>query len=261
MTSQIAPGTLLPVATDVTMLRLAGRAGTQLQLIPNQRDHQYTWSPEIQDPHTQQRKILASDVDVQLMWLTAQKPINNAPLVYWSVNLGHGENVYGLPMLNSLGAAAPELFSTQFGGWLLPQRGLRLRLPARQLFFHFFVPPEAEPPPEPVVPGGAPCSIQISVQPCQGLEPHMLPLTDSLFAQNPQPGAPAQLPLGATEMRISDPTTGLPFAGAELVYFYDVTGSPANIGGTLMALFAEWRPIPVFAAFWSPDELAQVSFR
>ena len=232
-----------------------------IALVPGERNNQYSWAPFVRDGGGSQRS-LASDVDVQIMWVAATKPINNPPLVYWRIEYGHGEQVYGLPLRSSLGAV-PALFNTQDGGWVLPQRGLRIRLPTRECRFYFFTPPEAEPPPEPVVPGGAPCSLQISVQPCSGLDPQNLPLTDAMFAQDLLlgPVAPSQLPLGATEMRLSDPTNGVAFGAGEQVAFYDVTGAAAGTGPVNMADFAQWAPIPIFAAFWAADELAQISYR
>jgi hypothetical protein len=264
LTTPVYPGTTIPVATAVSLVQLAGRGGTTISLIPGERNSQYAWSPFVRDPNTGGEKPIASDIDLQMMWVEAEKPINNAPLVYWRVEYGHGETVYGLPMVSSLGAAAPELFNTQGGGgWMLPQRGLRLRLPARQLRITFFTPTMAEPPPEPAVPGGAPCKLQVSVQPCSGLHPQQLPVTDALFGQSlvVPPVVPAQLPLGATEMRLCDPTDGGAFGAGEQVAFYDITGAPAGLGPVNMALFANWTPIPIFAAFWASDQAAQVSYR
>jgi hypothetical protein len=260
MTTPIYPGTALAIPQAISLLGLAGRAGTVLSLVPGARNTQYSWSPFVRDSAGVSRP-LASDIDLQIMWLTAEKPINNPPLVYWRIEYGHGEQVYGVPMPSSLGLA-PDLFNAQ-PGWMLPQRGLRLRLPARECRFHFFTPAIAEPPPEPVIPGGAPCHLQISVQPCSGLSPQQLPVTDAMFAQDlvSGPGVPSQLPLGATEMRLRDPTNGVAFGGGEQVAFFDVTGAPSGVGPVPMALYAEWVPIPMFAAFWSADEATQVSFR
>lgn len=263
MTTPIYRGTRIPIPASLSLLELAGRGGTTLDLIPGERNTQYSWSPFVRDPHTDSERPVASDIDLQLMWLKAEKPINNPPLVFWRIEYGHGETVYGLPMVSSLGAAAPELFNTQAGGWMLPQRGMRMRLPSRQLRIQFFTPPLAEPPPEPAVPGGAPCTLQVSVQPCDGLHPQQLPITDAMFGQSlaVPPFIPAQLPLGATEMRMSDPTNGGSFGGVEQIQFYDVTGAPAGLGPVNMALFALWTPIPIFAAFWASDQAAQVSYR
>lgn len=265
MTTPIYSGTALPIPASQSLLELAGRAGTNLELIPGQRNTQYSWSPYVRAADGKQR-ALASDVDLQVMWLQATKPINNPPLVYWRIEYGHGENVYGLPMRSALSgpSVTPEFNTQADGGWLLPNRGLRLRLPTRDCRVHFFTPAEAEPPPEPVVPGGAPCTLQVSVQPCFGLGAQQLPVTDGMFAQVVSPaliGTPAQLPLGASEMRLCDPTTGQAFAAGEQVAFYDVTGAPMAAGPQAMALFALWTPIPIFAAFWAAGELAQVSYR
>jgi hypothetical protein len=264
VTTPVYPGTRIPIPASLSLLELAGRGGTTLELAPGERNSQYSWAPFVRDQHGSERP-LASDIDLQMMWLKAEKPANNPPLVYWRVEYGHGETVYGLPMGSSLGLAAPELFNTQGGGgWMLPQRGLRLRMPARQCRFTFYTPPVAAPPPEPAIPGGAPCVLQISVQPCSGLEPQQLPVTDGMFGQDlliPGNAVPSQLPLGASEMRLSDPTNGGSFGGVEQVAFYDITGAPSGLGSVNMALFATWTPIPIFAAFWASDQAAQVSYR
>jgi hypothetical protein len=264
LTTPVYPGSKLPIPAALSLLELAGRAGTTLSLVPGERNAQFAWAPFVRDLYGSERPV-ATDIDLQMMWVTATKPINNPPLVYWRVEYGHGESVYGLPMQSSLGSASPDLFNTQAGGsWMLPQRGLRLRLPARQCRFTFFTPAESAPPPEPVVPGGAPCTLQISVQPCFGLAAQQLPVTDAMFAQDlliAGNAVPSQLPLGASEMRLSDPTNGGAFGGGEQVAFFDITGAPSGLGPVNMALFADWTPIPIFAAFWAADELAQVSYR
>jgi hypothetical protein len=258
----IYPGSKVPIPASQSLVELAGRAGTTLELAPGDRNTQYAWEPFVPDVQTGKQRALASDVDLQIQWVKATKPINNPPLVYWRLEYGHGEATYGLPMRSSLGVA-PDLFNTQ-PGWILPNRGLRLRLPTRACRFHFFTPAESEPPPEPVEPGGAPCTLQISVQPCFGLGSQQLPVTDGMIAQIIAPvldGTPSQLPLGATEMRLVDPTTGQAFPGLETVAFYDVTGAPMAAGPQSASLYALWTPIPLFAAFWAMDELAQVSYR
>jgi hypothetical protein len=131
---------------------------------------------------------------------------------------------------------------------------LRLRLPARQLKVVFFVPLSALPP----GPSTAACEIQVSVQPCAGMHAPQVPRTDMQFL-SVAPGVPSQLPMGATEMRASVPTTGQPFAAAEQIEFTDVTG--ANPIAVNLSAFADWRPIPIFAAFWRSDANAQVSYR
>lgn len=262
MTTPVYSGTKLPIPATISLLELAGRAGTTLDLIPGERNTQFSWSPFLRNPATGGEQPVATDIDLQMMWVTAEKPINNAPLVYWRINYGHGEAVFELPMYSSLGAAAPELFNAQ--SWMLPQRGLRLRLPARQCRFTFFTPPMAEPPPEPAAPGGAPCKLQISVQPCFGLAAQQLPITDGMFGQDlviPGNAVPTQLPLGASEMKLCDPTNGGSFGGIEAVQFYDITGAPSGLAPVPMGLFANWTPIPIFAAFWASDQAAQVSYR
>jgi hypothetical protein len=280
VTSAYAYGSRIPLGPG-KCIELAGRGGTQLTLLPGgppfgiDAQQQYTWTPEVVlpppiDPRDVNAKRIAklpSDYDVQILWLSAEKPINNPPYVFWRLEYGHGESVYDLPF-RSFGPppAGSPVFPVQVG-WMLPQRGLRLRVPARELRFNFFVPPVAEPPPEPVVPGGAPCVIQISVQPCNGMTPEQLPITDMVYGGDPA----AQLPLGATEMRFSDPNSGLSYAAATAyVQFWDVTG--AAVGGPVdTSLYGAWAPIPIFAAFWQPtafggdppvaEQVLQVSYR
>lgn len=256
MSAPVYPGTRIPLIAARSELQLAGRAGYTIALLPGGRDHQFSFTPEAQDCNF---KAPAGDLDLQIMWVKAEKPENNPPLVYWRIEYGHGECTYGVPQFSSLGAAAPELFNTRFG-WMLPQRGLRLRFPARAIKLFFFVPPTA-PPPEPVLPGGAPCTLQVSVQPCFGMEPQRLPLTDCMFADPVLPGNPVQFPLGATEMRFCDPISGLPFAASEEVTFYDITGTATGAPVGLVSL-GDWLPIPMFAAFWAAmDAATQASYR
>jgi hypothetical protein len=260
LTTPVYPGTKLPIPANLSLMELAGRAGTTVHLIPGEFNTQYSWAPFLRDEHTGHERPIATDIDLQLMWVQADRPANNSPLVYWRIEYGHGESVYGLPMRSSLGAGAPELFNTN--SWMLPQRGMRLRLPARQCRFTFYTPPLA-PLPEPVVIGGAPCTLQISVQPCVGLAAQQLPMTDAAYGTDiviPGNAIPSQLPLGATEMRLCDPQNGGAWGGLEQIQFYDVCGF-ANGGSVNMALFANWTPIPIFAAFWASDQAVQVSYR
>ena len=255
MTTPVYRGTPLPLIVGRPVLELAGRAGYTLALEPGREDHQFSWSPEARDVNN---AAPAGDLDLQMMWLSAERPNNNPPLVWWRIEYGHGGVVYSVPQLSPLGT--PGTFQTTHG-WMLPQRGLRLRLPSRALKLFFFTPAETPPPPEPVEPGGAPCTIQVSVQPCHGMEPQLLPLTDAGFGQAFPGGTTSQFPLGATEMRFCDPNTGLPFAGVQEVVFLDITGVQAGAAVPL-ALLADWRPIPLFAAFWiSTTDAAQVSYR
>ena len=251
----ISRGTRIPLIQGRTELELRGRGGYTLDLLPGNIEHQYSWAPIARDLED---KIIASDLDLQLMWTKAIRPNNNPPLVYWRIQYGHGEVIYDVPQRNSLAAAAPELFDTPWG-WVLPQRGLRVRLPARELRVFLYTPPEAPPPPEPAEPGGAPCSIQISVQPCFGMQPQLTPITDLSFGQTP-PGRPSQFPLGATEVKFSDPTSGLPFAAGNIALF-DITGT--SVGGAVaLTALTDWVPIPLFAAFWVSDAATvQASYR
>ena len=248
----------MPLLAARPTIELAGRAGYSIDLQPGGRDHQYSWTPECADAGN---KVAAGDLDLQMMWIKAVKPENNPPLVFWRIEYGHGEVTFAVPQHSSLGMVAPGvLFQTRFG-WMLPQRGLRLRLPARAIKIFFFVPPVA-PPPEPVVAGGAPCTIQVSIQPANGMQPVLVPLTDCMFADPVLPGNPVQFPLGATEMRFSDPISGLAFAGAETVTFYDITGVATGPAVPLAGALGNWVPIPMFAAFWAAGTAAtQASYR
>jgi hypothetical protein len=273
VTTPIAPGTRIPLE-PFQAIELAGRAGTVLNLVPDGEAQQYSWTPEVwlpasSHPHAPKKAILPTDYDVQVAWISATKPINNPPFVFWRCEYGHGECTYDLPVrFTGDPALPPPIPFVPQPGWVLPNRGLRLRIPSRSIRFLFSTLPEAEPPPEPAVPGGAPCAIQISVQPCTGLEPEQLPVTDMIFGGSAFP--PAQLPLGATELRFADPNTGLSFAAATaFVQFYDFTGSPVG-GPTDSSLYATWAPIPIFAAFWQPvntivpptgAQTVQVSYR
>lgn len=255
----IAPGTRIPVIHGRTDVELRGRGGYTLALEPGRDDHMYTWAPIAADCRD---KAIASDVDLQVMWLTAERPNNNPPLVYWRVEYGHGELIYAVPQRSTLGSGGgpgAQEFNTPWG-WVLPQRGLRVRLPARELRVFFYTPVRTPPPPDPVLPGGAPCEIQVSVQPCFGMQAQLMPLTDLQFAPAIAPGTPAQFPMGATEVKFSDPTSGLAF-GAGNIQFYDITGAPTGAVVPLTSL-TDWVPIPLFAAFWEPDTAAtQASYR
>lgn len=260
MTTPIYPGTTIPLLNGRPFVQLAGRAGYTLDLLPGGDTGQFSWEPEATELRAAKGgKAPAGDLDLQMMWLKAESPINNPPLVWWRIEYGHGEMIYAVPQLSPL-SPTPAFETTH--GWMLPQRGLRLRLPGRSLRLYFYVPPAAEPPPEPVVPGGAPCTIQVSVQPCEGLHPQQLPLTDAGFGAAFPGGPPQQFPLGATEMRFTDPNSGLSFAGVQQVIFLDITGTAVPTGPVNLALLGEWRPIPMFAAFWiSTTDAAQASYR
>jgi len=244
----------MPLLAARSFVCLAGRAGYTIALEPGARDPmQYSWEPEA---HDVPGKAPAGDLDLQMMWVQATRPANNPPLVWWRIEYGHGEVVYSVPQHSPLGIPAPFQANR---GWMLPGRGLRLRLPSRALKIFFSTPPESPPPPDNEI-GGAPCTIQVSVQPCAGMEPQLLPLTDGSFGQ-PAPGNPQQFPLGASEMRFTDPSTGLEFAGAEQVQFFDITGDVVG-APVALSLLGLWHPIPIFAAFWtSTTAAAQVSYR
>lgn len=265
MEPPVYKGTLLPLIAARESVQLVGRAGYSLALQPGGDRQMYSWQPEVIEggPRAFSQgqapaRAPAGDLDLQIMWLQAVRPANNPPLVYWQIEYSHGEVVYDVPQHSSLGAAAPELFQTQ-RGWVVPQRGLRLRFPSRAFKLWLHTPAETAPPPEPVVPGGAPCVLQVSTQPCSGVERVRLPTTDLCWVLDVP--RPTQLPLGATEMRFGDPSTGLAFSGLETIQFYDVTGSPAG-APVALALLGGWVPIPVFAAFFVPiDAAVQVSYR
>lgn len=252
----ISRGSRIPLVHGRTELELRGRGGYTLVLRPGSTEHQYTYTPIAPDLGD---RAVASDVDLQLMWISAVRPNNNPPLVYWRVQYSHGEMIYDVPQRNSLNGTPPALFQTPWG-WVLPQRGLRIRLPAREVRLYLYTPPETPPPPDPVEPGGAPCSIQVSIQPCFGMQAQLMPINDLSFGQTP-PGRPSQFPMGATEVKFCDPTSGLPFGGAEGVQFYDVTGEVTGAAVPLATL-TDWIPIPLFAAFWVSDTAAcQASYR
>ena len=185
---------------------------------PGAGAQRYSWEPEVRLPpadrddlYAKEKANLPSDYDVQVSWVRALKPDNNPPWVLWRLQYGHGENSYDLPLCTTGDPESADIFNPQIG-WVLPNRGLRLRVPGRELLFSFLTPPTQLPPlpDEPGVPGGAPCVIQISVQPCSGMFTEQLPLTDMIFGGD----APAQLPLGSTEMRFSNPNTGISYAAA-----------------------------------------------
>lgn len=265
MTTPVYKGTLVPLLAARESVQLVGRAGYSVELQPGAQAMQYAWQPEVieGDPRAFSAGVAparapAGDLDLQIMWLRAVRPANNPPLVYWRIEYSHGEVVYDVPQHSSLGAAAPQLFQTQ-RGWVLPQRGLRVRFPSRAFKLWLYTPPETEPPPEPTVPGGAPCTLQLSTQPCSGVERVRLPMSDLSWVLDV--ATPTQLPLGATEMRFGSPITGLAFAGAETIQFFDVTGEPVGTPVAL-ALLGGWVPIPHFAAFWvALDEATQVSYQ
>lgn len=253
MSAPIALGTRMPVIHGRTAIELRGRGAYVLNLEPGRDDHLYSFTPIAPD---EGNKLIASDLDMQVMWMAAQRPTNNPPLVYWRIQYSHGETLYDVPQRNSLAAAAPELFLTPWG-WVLPQRGLRVRLPAREVRVWFFTPTES--PPDDPIPGGAPCTIQVSIQPTYGMEPQRMPLTDLSFGQTP-PGNPSQFPLGATEVRFCDPNTGQAVAAGD-VQFYDITG--VAVGAPVgLATLTDWFPIPLFAAFWVVSaDATQASYR
>jgi hypothetical protein len=173
--------------------------------------------------------------------------IGDQPLIYYRLEIGHGKAVYTRPS-----GPTKAVSTTHEQDYVLPIRGLYLRLSTRELKLTLYSPGVFNIPPMPVT-HPTPCKqsvVRVSFQPVldSGSAP-TFPRGDAHFAPSAAyaPGV-KQFPMEANEWRVRK-LNGLPFAaGVTSLVFVGLNGGALALGGlTDAASFADWTPIPTLA--------------
>jgi hypothetical protein len=216
----------IPFAGAASLIPLRSRAGYTVRLTPGVPER-CGWIPA-------DRRALELDVQVQILRVDGDWLVT--PRVLWRLQEGHGALVYEVPRLGTARTGSPVQ-----RGYVLPARGMRQRLAVRELTVELLL---AEPDDE----DEGVVTVNCSFQPAHSAEAVLSPNTDMHLGITG--GAPCVLPIGATEMRLCDPDDGQPFAAGPTIQFRNLFGT---VIATPTALsFADWRPIPISAAFWNP---------
>lgn len=207
-------------------LRLSGLGESSAQA--------FSWAPR-------SKRALDIELRIQPLSFLNANPAT-APVINYRLEISHGDVKPKFP------ATPPNLV---INNPMCPHRGLLSRLSARELRVVVWVSPLDLDPPE-----GA--TVQVSVQPALGSTAR-----PSIVCQdiNTSPESLQQFPIEAREWRVSDAISGQPMAlGVSTLEMVALTGAPSAAGDG--ALFAEWTPIPVLAAFWRcTDNVVQADYR
>jgi hypothetical protein len=166
---------------------------------------------------------------------------STAPIINYRLEIAHGDVVHKFP-------ATPQ--GLVINNPILPHRGLLARLSSRELRVALWLSPLDLDPPD-----GA--TVKVSVQPALGSTGR-----PSIVMQdvNTSPTTMQQFPLEAREWRVRSVQDGQPGPiGLASLTFVALTGALAAGGDA--ALYADWTPIPVFAAFWMCDQAVQADYR
>lgn len=203
---------------------MRSRTGYTVRLEPS-KPQQIGWVPD-------DRR--AAEIDLQIQILNVEGDWEDLPRVLWRMQQGHGGLTYNVPRLGPVDGG-----STQ-PGYDLPARGVRERLATRELYLNLELTNADEDDVGAVV-------VQVTMQPAHSAGAIVSPKSDC----NLHSPVPNVLPIGATELRFCNPTSGLAIAAGPTVRFLDLF---AGVLSTPTAVsFADWRPIPTQAAFWVPD--------
>lgn len=242
---------------------------------PGQRSHA-DWLPDDKP---------ASEVEVRLQVVTCNAQFGTTPIVRYSVEPSEGDYTWQEPIImpNFGGVTAVH------PGFMLPGRGVCIRLPARQikvwLWLEGTLATNPAPPPArhlvPWVPtsypSGAPApagtppqaEVVASFEPVIGMARPIYPTQDLLAyplrVTNPvgpvvAPPMAQVIPMTANEFRIRD-NNGRPFvAAANDISFQGLNGAGSPLIDA--SLLADFNPIPWYAALiYSSTQVAQVDYR
>jgi hypothetical protein len=223
-------------ASDVVKLR--GPAG-QIITLNGDGPNTLQWAPD--DKRAMELEFRMLIVDWQRPGVGSAAP----PNLYWSLTFGHGQMTWYNPTAPAPALAALAGF---FKPNLLPQRGLVLRLPARELKFTMRALERQTDPPQP-----APdfTKIQVSVQPIVGMQTPVLPKQHGFYAPLLALAETTvqTFPAEATEFRVFD-ISGRPFTLGVLTLSFANLNSGTVGAPQDASLYATFQPIPVFAAEW-----------
>ena len=185
----------------------------------------------------------AQEVEVRALLIahTRRAPVTRPALIRVRVNYGHG----ALQWLNPVAAAYSPGFAGgvfPLPGFVLPCRGAIWRMSSREATVTFDSPGTTDPAALPY----DECSLQVSFQPVFGAPCPLFPRADIVLAGPGGVFKLAALPAEADSMRVSDSTTGQPFAAGVLnLRFIDTEGNTtAAVDANLLA---EFRTIPATA--------------
>jgi hypothetical protein len=236
-------GYQLPHGQGASTTELDGRPGDQVQLLGTAAGY-YEWS-------TRSRRAL--DLELRARIVETSATIGTSPLVRWALELGHGDQVWDLPV-----KALPIISGTLQNAPIMPARGLLLRLSARRLKINFQ--------------GGfdtdgvaiASSKIAISVQPSSGDRccnaDWYTQYTDPAAA--PPPPHVSPFPMGARMFQLRDWDTGTRFPALGcVVIFAGLAGDLFGPVDSFAAGYGDWTPIPVHAASMLTSVPAQIDYR
>lgn len=204
----------------------------------------------------------AMEIEMRALVVTCNAQLGSRPIIRYEVEVGHGESTWSEPQVfpNLVGVLGTR------PGWLLPGRGVSIRLAARQCRINFwienlFAEPPAAPPawvsqPNPAVPPQA--EVMVSFMPVFGAYRPVYPTQDLLPLT--APGYFKQIPITANEWRIRD-QHGAAFAPAADI----ITAESICFGGGFSfdaSVLADWTPIPWYAlCFSTAAHSCQVNYR
>lgn len=239
---------------DGSEIKLRGPSGLILELVSNGQ-RQFQWAPE--DKRALDVELRAFIVDYGPVPPGPDAP--DPPVVRFGMTFGHGVQTWNHPIATPYGLAGTIGGAQITVPWVLPARGLVMRMSCRELFFSLQSPSKL------VDPATGPwpyTKVQVSIQPVHSAR---LPaIARQQYGMTAPPAGSFYLetfPPEATEFRLFD-NQGRPFAaGADLITFQDLGGGQLG-AGVDVALYATFQPIPVNAIGWSagtPDPTVGVS--
>lgn len=186
----------------------------------------------------------ALDIELRVQPLATSVPDADIPLWRYSLELGHGH-----AMTKSVPDAPGVITQNPY----LPHRGLLTHLSARELRVNVWL--------DSVFGGttdGATSEVQISAQPTFGAI-GWPSITYQDIATNAD--LRHRFPIESREFRMRDWVNGRPIPiGTIALDLWGLNGVPV-VAAADAALYLDWTPIPLTAAFWSTDQPAGIQYR
>jgi hypothetical protein len=242
---------------------------------PGQRSH-VDWLPDGKP---------ASEVEFRAQMVTSNAQFGTTPIVRYAVELSHGEYTWQEPVHipNFQGVIAVH------PGYVIPGRGVSIRLPARQMRIWLWIEGTlssnpAPPPSRHIVPwvptqypsgapapAGTPPQVEVvsSFEPVIGMARPIYPTQDVLAyplrVTNPVGPVVAVpmatiLPITANEFRIRDNEGRVFAAGVNFISFQGLNGFGSALRDA--STLGDFSPIPWFAALmYTSTQVAQVDYR
>ena len=226
------------------VIRLLGPSSQQLRLVA-EKELSMWWQPTAAEgAELGQREAFEIEIRARITGTTADNT-GPAPVVTWSSEMGHGQDVWEepFPMLENAAPFGQEPFN-------LPGRGMVVRTAAREFRIAFRNTGDLAG--DPI----AEIRVQVTILPVWGGSRQAYTYSDVAF---PFGASPHPFPMTAREWRLTD-SIGLPLTGAETVFFLTVNGSAFGLGPA-SAFGGDWFPIPHDAVAWVPDAPMYAAYR